>query len=159
MVFLRHPARDGSTGQRSEYIPGKWGELAAQGMFPIPARRLWEIRASAIENAPLIDSAVPVLVMLPGMGRIPAHYTTFAEELASYGYLVAGIAPTGSSRLVVFPDGRTVEGSDEDLSDHARAQQLIEMWAADASFTLDELRRDQRFSRHLDARRTVAPRN
>ncbi len=154
MVFLWYPARDGATGQHSEYIPGKWGELAAQGMFPIPAKRLREIRSSTIENAPLIDSAVPVLVMLPGMGRIPAHYTTFAEELASYGYFVAGVTPTGSSRPVVFLDGRTVEGSDEDLSDRAKAQQLIEVWAGDASFTLDELRRDQRFSSHLDTART-----
>jgi len=153
MVFLWYPARDAAAGQRSEYIPGKWGELAAEGMFPIPAKRLREIRSSAIENAPWNDSAVPVLVMLPGMGRIPAHYTTLAEDLASYGYLVAGVAPTGSSRPVVFPDGRTVEGSEEELSNPAKAQQLIETWTADASFTLDELRRDQRFASHLDAAR------
>jgi predicted dienelactone hydrolase len=108
MVFLWYPAREGAAGQRAEYIPGKWGELAAQNMFPIPARRLREIRVSAIENAPLIEATLRALIMLPGMGRIPAHYTTLAEDLASYGYLVAGVTPTGSSRPVVFPDGRVL---------------------------------------------------
>jgi dienelactone hydrolase len=150
MVFLWYPARDGATGQRAEYIPGKWGELAAQNMFPIPARRLREIRVAAIENAPLIEATLRVLIMLPGMGRNPAHYTTLAEDLASYGYLVAGVTPTGSTRPVVFPDGRVVEGSEDEPSDPATAQQLIETWAGDASFAVDELRRDQRLGGRLD---------
>lgn len=47
----------------------------------------------------------PEEVTLPGMGRIPAHCTMFPEDLVSFGYLVAGVTPTGSSRPVVFPDG------------------------------------------------------
>ncbi|HWE50903.1 MAG TPA: hypothetical protein VG273_14005 [Bryobacteraceae bacterium] len=98
MVFMWYPAQGGASGKRPEYIPGKWGELKARGMFPDPAKRLREIRVNSIENATPDEGAHPVLVMLPGMGRIPADYTTLAEDLASEGYVVAGVTPTGSAR-------------------------------------------------------------
>jgi dienelactone hydrolase len=143
-------------GRHCEYIPGKWGELEAQRMLPIPARRYQEIHASAIESAPLASGVMPVLVLLPGMGRIPAHYTTLAEDLASYGYVIVGVTPTGSSRPVVFSDGRVVEGSefDPDVESRAQAQQLIETWAADASFSLDQLCREPHFAARLHLNRT-----
>jgi dienelactone hydrolase len=147
MVFLWYPAPDGASGRRVEYIPGKWGELEAQSLIPIPERRLREMHGNAIESAPVANGAKPVLVLLPGMGRIPAHYTTMAEDLASYGYVVAGVTPTGSSRTVVFSDGRVVEGKEDwNLDDPEVAQQLIQTWVGDASFAVDQLGRDSRFA-------------
>jgi hypothetical protein len=148
MVFIWYPAPVGVSGRRSEYIPGIWGELEARNMNPIPANRLREIEVSAIKDAPVASGAMPVLVMLPGMGRIPAQYTTLAEDLASYGYLVVGVTPTGSSDVVVFPDGHIVWGSEEakvaTLDDRPKAQELVATWAGDASFALDQLARDPR---------------
>jgi dienelactone hydrolase len=147
MVFIWYPAPDGAQGRHASYIPGKWGELEAQRMGPIPERRLREMQGNAIESAAVAAGAWPVLVLLPGMGRIPAHYTTIAEDLASYGYVIVGVTPTGFSRPAVFPDGRVVEGKEDwNLDDPALAQQLIATWAGDASFAVDKLGRDARFA-------------
>ena len=154
MVFLWYPAPDSALGPHPEYIPGKWGELALRQMLPIPSRRLRAIRVNAIDNAPVAGDALPILVMLPGMGRIPADYTTLAEDLASHGYVVAGVTPTGSSRPVVFSDGRVDWGSEDVPVDPAQAQQLVDTWAGDASFALGRLERDGRFASHLDLART-----
>lgn len=154
MVFVWYPARDGASGKRVEYIPGKWGELEAQGMGPIPERRLREMEGHAIESAPVALGAWPVLVLLPGMGRIPAHYTTMAEDLASYGYVVAGVTPTGSSRPVVFSDGRVVEGKEDwNLDDKQVAEQLTKTWVGDASFAVNQLCCDSRFADRLQLNR------
>jgi dienelactone hydrolase len=153
MVFIWYPAANGVTGPHSEYIPGTWGQLESQNMDPIPAKRLQEIQVSAIEDAPVASGAMPVLVMLPGMGRIPAHYTTLAEDLASYGYLVIGVTPTGGSDVVVFSDGRVERGTEEaqvpDFSDRFKVQGLVAIWAGDASFALDQLAQDARFTNHI----------
>ena len=147
MVFIWYPAVDGATGPRSEYIPGEWGRLEAEHMLPIPAKRLEQIEVSSIRDAQAASGPMPVLILLPGMGRVPAHYTTLAEDLASYGFLVLGVTPTGSARpAVVFSDGHRVEGEKKPrLDDPAAAQRLVETWAGDASFALDRLARDSRF--------------
>jgi predicted dienelactone hydrolase len=136
MVFIWYPVPGGVLGPHSEYIPSAWGELESRNMNPIPAKRLQWIQVSAIEDAPVGPGAMPVLVMLPGMGRIPAHYTTLAEDLASYGYLVVGVTPTGSSDVVAFPDGHVVEGTEEalvaTLDERPKAQKLVATWAGDA---------------------------
>lgn len=153
MVFIWYPAPGSASGRHSEYIPGTWGQFESRNMNPIPAKRLQEIQVSAIEDAPVASGAMPVLVMLPGMGRIPAHYTTLAEDLASYGYLVAGVTPTGSSDVVAFSDGHVVWGTEEALvgmlDDRPKAQELVLTWAGDTSFALDQLARDPRFANHI----------
>ena len=147
MVFIWYPAVDGASGPRCEYIPGEWGKLEAKNTLPIPAKRLEQIEVSSIRDAQPASGPMPVLILLPGMGRIPAHYTTIAEDLASYGFLVAGVTPTGSARpAVIFSDGHRVTGDDEPrLNDRAAAEQLVKTWAGDASFVLDRLARDSRF--------------
>jgi dienelactone hydrolase len=73
-----------------------------------------------------------------------------AEDLASYGYVVAGVTPTGRSRPVVFYDGRVVEGKEDwNLDDKAVAEQLIKTWVGDASFAVGQLERDSRFADRL----------
>jgi predicted dienelactone hydrolase len=147
MVFIWYPAQAGAAGKRVEYIPGKWGDLEARNMIPIPEKHLRDMRGNAIESAPVAEGARPLLVLLPGMGRIPAHHTTIAEDLASYGYVIAGVTPTGSSRPVVFADGRVVEGKEDwNLDDKAVAEELIKTWVGDASFAIDQLARDTRFA-------------
>lgn len=150
MVFIWYPAAAGASGPRAEYVPGRWGDLLAAGMLPIPARRMREIGVSAIEDAPLAPGPLPILILLPGIGRIPAHYTTIAEDLASYGFVVVGVTPTGSARpAVIFPDGHAVAGQNRNLNDHEAAQQLVQTWADDASFALERVWLDPHFEGHL----------
>ncbi len=140
MVFLWYPAADGSRGSRNEYVPGKWGELWAKGLFPIPSRRLREIEVASVAHVPMSPVAHPLLMFSPAMGRIPADYTTIAEDLASYGYVVAGVTPAGGARVVVFNDGRTIYGDDTvDLERRGEAQRMVERWLGDIRFVLDHL--------------------
>lgn len=44
----------------------------------------------------------PVAVLKPGMGFAAPQYTTIAENLASHGYLVAGVTPTYSANLSIL---------------------------------------------------------
>ncbi len=147
MVFIWYPAAGGSGGRQSEYIPGAWGALESENMAPIPATRLRDIEVSAIDDATVADGVWPALIFLPGMGRIPAHYTTLAEDLASFGYVVAGVTPTGAAP-VVFPDGRVDRGRefDPDTDGSAAAQAYVRTWADDASFALDRLVADSAFA-------------
>lgn len=140
MVFIWYPAPAGARGDHAAYIPGKWGTLAAEGYVVIPARRMETIAVGAIDGAPVAPGSHPILVLLPAMGRAPAHYTTLAEDLASHGYVVAGVAPTGSTRNVVFPSGRLVEGEhDPDASNAEFDRQVVQTWIDDAGFTVDQI--------------------
>jgi dienelactone hydrolase len=154
MVFVWYPAPAGTMGPTAEYVPGNWGELAAKGRFPIPARRIREIKVSAIEHAPVQVGQHPILILSPGMGLIPADYSSLAEELASFGYIVAGVTPTGSASVVVFSDGRIVYGEDGvDLEHRELAQPLVERWVGDFSYVLDRLASEPTFGPHIDWKR------
>jgi len=147
MIFVWYPAPPGTVGRSAEYVPGKWGELAAK-------HRVQEIKVSAIEQAPLLANRHPVLILSPAMGSIPADYSTLAEDLASYGYIVAGITPTGSARVVMFSNGKIVYGNDAvDLEHRDRAQPLVERWVGDFSYVLDRLASDPMFNQHIHRNR------
>lgn len=145
MVFVWYPASDAGGGKRAEYLPGRWGTLAQPR-----SQRYDRFPANAFENAPLANGQHPLLLLLPGMGGLPTDYTFLAEDLASSGYMVAGIAPTGSARVVVFPDGRVVWGSERvDLEHRERAQPLVDRWLIDCGKTLNYLIGEG----HVDPRR------
>jgi dienelactone hydrolase len=150
MIFIWYPAVSGVAGGRCEYLPGEWGEINARDTLPIPARRLREIRVSAVPDAPVAPGQMPVLLMLPGMGRNPAHYTTLAEDLASFGNLVVGVTPTGST-TVVFSDGRIDQAREYNpqTDDVQVAQHYVVEWSGDASFALDQLMSDSKFAGHI----------
>src|SRR5258706_7968434 len=138
MILVWYPAPLGTVGRPAEYVPGRWGELAFKRTFPIPARRIRETSVSAKEHAPFLAGRHPVLILSPAMGSIPEDYTSLAEDLASFGYIVAGVTPTGSARVVVFSDGRIVYGEDNiDLEHPELAQPLVERWVGDFSYVLD----------------------
>ncbi len=154
MVFAWYPAAAGARGHRAEYIPGKWGERAAQGYFVIPARRMQAIEVSAIADAPVAPRSHPILVLLPALGSAPAHYTTLAEDLASHGFIVAGIAPTGSTRNIVFPSGQPADSDlDPDQGNAEVDSEVMRTWLGDARFTVDQLLAAPQFAGVADATR------
>ena len=105
------------------------------------------VGTNAIADAPL-DGTPPVVVLLPGLGQPVAAYSALAEDLASHGYAVVGINPTGSA-LVEFPDGHVVAptalgGIDPALlSDipgwYDAAARIADVWVADAAFVVETL--------------------
>jgi len=89
--------------------------------------------------APLLHdtSRLPVLLFTPGLSWLATDYSVLLENLASHGYIVVGISPTGFSSPVVFPDGRVVGQSLGNGANIATDQHYIE---DDALFVLRQIR-------------------
>lgn len=110
---------------------------------------LASIRTHAWADAPVSArrESYPVVLLLPGRGSTPEFYTAYAEDLASRGYVVAGVNPTGVSDVTAFPDGRVVPsrlpGIETLPFDRLVAESVweTEIVAADARTVLDQLER------------------
>jgi dienelactone hydrolase len=85
--------------------------------------------------------SLPLVVLSPGFTNARSALTALAEDLASHGYVVAGIDHTYESYATAFPDGRVTTC----LAREARQRGLREKEkvtagrAADVSFVLGEL--------------------
>ena len=84
----------------------------------------------------------PIVVLEPGMGLSAPQFTSLAEEIASHGYLVAGVTPTFSANVTVLA-GKVVTasaaGNPSELGSHgavasALADRVLAVWTADARF-------------------------
>jgi dienelactone hydrolase len=113
-------------------------------------RNLARVRVHSIENAPLApdERRYPVVLLLPGSGALAAGYTALAEDLASHGYVVAGLNAAHLTTVVVLADGRVIHRAVEyDLDalpeSQARllAARLVDFWSADVGFAVDQLER------------------
>jgi dienelactone hydrolase len=115
VVWLWYPATPKVSAQPAEWQPGKWGELfwsryvrnhpdAAEAGKRIPIQ---SIRAHSYADAPVLSDAkpFPVLLFTPGQGELPLNYASLIEDLASHGYVVAGIVGAHSESSV-YADGR-----------------------------------------------------
>ena len=141
-VWIWYPATPGSSGADAPYIPAAWADLVGnEGLFSQDLRAL---RARSIADAPL-EGRPPVVVLLPGLGQPVGSYTALAEDLASHGYAVVGVNPTGSM-AVVFPDGHVtpamplgnVEGMNVP-SWYLSAERVTNVWVDDTAFVVRSL--------------------
>lgn len=102
-------------GSRGELpLDSAWNDLraahSARKIGAAAAERMRTIRVHAASGAawdPAVGRA-PVLLFVPGNGWLPTDYSSLLEELASHGYVVIGITPTGLADVTRFADGRTV---------------------------------------------------
>ena len=145
-VWIWYPAVEGASGEYAPYLPAAWAPLANDEVPAPLAQDLTRVRTNSIENAALEGRGrPPAVVLMPGVGEPVASYSALAEELASHGYAVIGINPTGSGD-VVFPDGRHVGateagGVNEMTIDrwYESAARVANVWAADAEFVVRTL--------------------
>ena len=166
MVQLWYPAARTAGFPRAPYIPALSGRsldarTAQAFTTPVPAGTFHALRTHSFEGAPVArphDGGLPVILFSPGDGMDRSSLTGLAEELASHGFLVAGIDHTHDAGQVEFPGGR-VEVAQPIPPGSADQETLVR--AADARFTLDRLTRldagDRRlpgFRHALDLART-----
>lgn len=90
------------------------------------------------------QASYPVVLFSHGLGALPESYTAQIEELASHGYIVAGINHTGVSSVNALSDGRVVPFASSfvpaNLQDFPTAlAQIVGITAADTSFVLNQL--------------------
>ena len=109
MVSLWYPAAL-SGGRRAQYMTPAESELllTSAGITDVPQGALSTVRASAISDATPAghQRSLPLVVLSPGFTNPRSTLTALAEDLASHGYVVAGIDHTYESHATAFPDGR-----------------------------------------------------
>jgi dienelactone hydrolase len=142
-VWVWYPVAKGTTGRKVQYAPGLWEGLHLQGPASVFQGPFDNVRDPALDSAPVASGRFPVVVLMPGMGFSAPQYAALAEDLASHGYVVAGVTPTHSANLTVL-DGQKVESTHaanpENLGDssakaRAEGDRIVTIWAADARFT------------------------
>lgn len=156
MVWIWYPARRTKKDSVVDYLPAEWAaDLDKQANFLL--KNFWrrdskKIRPHSVQNAAISDeqAAYPILLMKSGIGMMAVDYTTYAEELASHGYVVVGSDAPYSTWLVRFPDGRIVRrtaegnpGEAEYVSEYRNRvlNRLIGIWSEDTRFVLNQLER------------------
>ena len=151
-VWIWYPAVAGSSGPTAPYLPPAWTGVVDGGFLTQdPAA----IRTNSIAGAAL-DGRPPVVMLMPGLGPVIANYTALAEDLASHGYAVVAVNPTGSDPAA-FPDGRTVAASAAgspsgmDVATwYETAERVTDVWVADLAFVVKALSAEPRAIGALD---------
>jgi dienelactone hydrolase len=144
MISLWYPAVP-SDGRRARYMTPAESELLLAGasITGVPPDALSTVRTHAITDAPPAGHprSLPLVVLSPGFTNPRSTLTARAEDLASHGYVVAGIDHTYESHATAFPDGRITTC----LARQARRrgsgfwEKVAAGRAADVSFVLGEL--------------------
>ncbi|NUW39557.1 alpha/beta hydrolase family protein [Nonomuraea rhodomycinica] len=143
MVSLWYPAKTPS-GRRAPYMTAKESELILKGaeITGVPYDALSRTRTNAFLDAKPAGRkrSLPLVVLSPGFTEPRSSLTALAEDLASRGYVVAGIEHTYESLATSFPGGRVATcAACQDGKGEAFWTKLGQSRAADVSFVLDEL--------------------
>lgn len=125
-------------GERARYLTAGLEPVVEQ-RFELPRGSLGLVRTAARENAPVHPRlrAAPVVFFGPGRQDPAATGTTFAQDLASHGYVVIAVNHTYDGPTE-FPDGRIVP-QNPGTGDQAMLRTYSDVRAADLSFVLDVL--------------------
>lgn len=150
-VWVWYPAiKNTGTGQAA-YLPEAWKDALSrrQGLLArFFTRKLSKIKPHSSENtSPAPGKQFPVILIKPGIGANATEYTTYAEELASHGYIVIGSESPYSANVVVFPDGRVVNDNSKGNPGNAapsvdrdrRLDRLVTIWKDDLRFITNKL--------------------
>jgi predicted dienelactone hydrolase len=154
-VTLWYPAgRRG--GRRAPYMTPKESELLLKGskIASAPYDTLSKTRTNAVEDAEPAGRRLPLVVLSPGFTQPVSTLTSLAEDLASRGYVVAGIDHAYESYATTLSGGRVAEclACDGD-TDPGFGAGLVRGRAADVSFVLDRLTSRWEHSGLIDRRR------
>jgi dienelactone hydrolase len=142
MVTLWYPAA-AADGPRAPYMTPAESELllAGGGITGVPPDLLSTVRVNSVSGAAAAgrQGSLPLVVLSPGFTNPRSALTGLAEDLASHGYVVAGIDHTYESYATSFPDGRVATGLAREAPRRNRAEKVVAGRAADVSFVLGEL--------------------
>ena len=160
MVSLWYPAAP-SDGPRARYMAPAESELLLSGdtgdrVTGLPPDVLSTVRTNAISDAPPAGqqgSGLPLVVLSPGFVHPRSTLTALAEDLASHGYVVAGVDHTYESPGTAFPDGRVTTALAREAPRRGRWEKVVAGRAADVSFVLDQLTGAQQAAGLIDPSR------
>jgi dienelactone hydrolase len=144
MVSLWYPAVP-ANGRRARYMtPAESGlQLTSRGITGVPQDGLSTVRTNAVSDATPAgrQRALPLVVLSPGFTNSRSVLTALAEDLASHGYVVAGIDHTYESFATAFPDGRVTTCLARETRRRGERfwEKVVAGRAADVCFVLNEL--------------------
>jgi dienelactone hydrolase len=169
VVFLWYPAQPGPVTDLAPYLPPAWAPTAELLGLDVAGLRSHAIPEAAVASG---DTAYPVLLLSPS-GFPPLLLSAIAEELASHGFVVAGVNHTYETTVTAFADGRVVgmnpaavggalgpqTGSHSEV--FRQRASLCEYKAADLASVADQLERlnadaTEHFAQRLDLGRMGA---
>ena len=145
MVSLWYPAVP-SDGRPAPYMTPAESELqlTSRDITGVPPDTLSTVRTNAAADAGPAGRArsLPLVVLSPGFTNARSALTGLAEDLASHGYVVAGIDHTYESFGTAFPDGRAttcLARQARRRRDTGFGEKIVAGRAADVSFVLGQL--------------------
>jgi dienelactone hydrolase len=142
MVSLWYPAVS-SDGRRARYMTPAESELqlTSRGITGIPQDTLSTVETNAVSDARPAgrQHSLPLVVLSPGFTNSRSSLTALAEDLASHGYVVAGIDHTYESHATAFPDGRVTICLAREAPRRNRGEKVAAGRAADVAFVINEL--------------------
>jgi dienelactone hydrolase len=144
MVSLWYPAVPAG-GQRARYMTPAESELqlTTRGITAIPPDALSTTRTNAVSDATPAgrERTLPLVVLSPGFTNPRSVLTALAEDLASHGYVIAGIDHTYESFATAFPDGRVTTCLARETRRPGTGfwEKLAAGRGADVSFVLNQL--------------------
>ncbi|MFE7509127.1 alpha/beta hydrolase family protein [Promicromonospora sp. NPDC057488] len=139
MVSLWYPAVP--RGEIAPYTSEAVSTAIIEGArLPVAPDILTRVETHAYDRAPALPGRRPLVVLSPGAGLSRESLTSLAEDLASRGYVVAGIDHTYEARVVELPGDRVAGCL---LCERENTAELgawvVRGRSADISFVLDEL--------------------
>lgn len=144
MVSVWYPAVP-ADGRPARYMTPAESELqlTSRGITIVPPETLSLVRTNAVTAAPPAgrQRSLPLVVLSPGFTNHRSTLTALAEDLASHGYVVAGIDHAYESHATAFPDGRVTTSRAREASRRGNDfwEKVVAGRAADVCFVLGEL--------------------
>ena len=171
MIQAWYPADIKSTDERAPWMSN--AEIYAPAIatyIDLPAYfldhlALMNIPAYKDARVAQADVGYPIIIFSHGWNGFNAQNSGQALELASHGYVVIAVQHTYGAVITVFPDGTVAPNNPQALPENADdpnyevvARKLVDQWAGDISFTLDQFERlnkdtDSIFFQNLDMER------
>lgn len=152
-----YPAADRGAGERAPYMAGVEHVAPAtavgQGLPSFTLNHLARSQTDSWLNAPVLedDGPYPLIMFVQGLGGFRGQNTSLIQELVSQGYVVTSIDHPYATRAAVFPDGTVIPYGDDALlfsnegTPPRNGQTLVDVWAGDVQFILDQLQAGQPF--------------
>ncbi|MCZ8521902.1 MULTISPECIES: alpha/beta hydrolase family protein [Paenibacillus] len=145
LVQVWYPAEGTEDRQVEPFVPE--GHIMLDAMaanFKLPEFLLDYLRyipSHSYAQSALASSepSYPLLLLNHGFGTSRIYHTSQAEELASHGYIVAGIDHTYNTAATVFPDGRVARSNKlVQVNSPESRDKVGRVWTQDVTFTLDQ---------------------
>ena len=113
VIWIWYPAAPSAASQYSLYLPHGWEASDTVMGAPLGTTSL---QSHSTDEAPLLLERGPFpLVLFSASGFSPLSYAGLIEDLASHGYVVAGICHTHDAPITVFEDGNVVPADQTNL--------------------------------------------